>query len=246
MKQNIYDNPVFFKGYKSLRDSGITYNDFVEQPAIQLLIEDMDGKFVLELGCGSGAFSKQCAEAGASFVTGADISKKMIAEAKRNNNDKKIEYKCMPMEDLMLPDDTFDFIISSLAIHYIQDYASLVKKISELLKPNGIFIFSIEHPICTARKEMDNWMKDENGDKLYYALDNYQEEGRREQHWFIDGVVKYHRTVSTIINTLIDNRLIVERMIEPVATPEGLEKMPGAGGEQRKPSFMIVKVRKSF
>lgn len=29
MKQNIYDNPGFFKEYISLRDSGISYNDFV-------------------------------------------------------------------------------------------------------------------------------------------------------------------------------------------------------------------------
>ena len=30
VKQNIYDNPTFFESYKNLRDSGITYNDFIE------------------------------------------------------------------------------------------------------------------------------------------------------------------------------------------------------------------------
>lgn len=114
-----------------------------------------------------------------------------------------------------LPNQKFDLIISSLAIHYIEDYSNLIKKISGLLKKNGEFIFSTEHPIVTARKEMDNWVKDNEGIKLHWALDNYQEEGKREEHWYIDGVIKYHRTISTLINTLINNGFVLEKIIEP-------------------------------
>lgn len=71
---------------------------------------------------------------------------------------------------------------------------------------------------------MNNWFKDNNGNRLHWALDNYQEEGKREEHWWIDGVVKYHRTISTLINTLIDNDLVIEKIIEPESTPTGLEK----------------------
>lgn len=86
--------------------------------------------------------------------------------------------------------------------------------------------------------------KDNNGNELHWALDNYQEEGKREEHWWIDGVVKYHRTISTLINTLIDNGLVIEKIIEPESTPTGLEKMPELINEKRRPSSIIIKSRK--
>lgn len=138
----------------------------------------------------------------------------------------------------------YDLIVSSLAIHYVEDYLGLVNNISRLLKHGGEFLFSIEHPFVTARKEMDNWIEDELGNKLHYAIDNYQEEGKRELHWFIDGVTQYHRTFSTTINTLIEHGLTIEKVIEPEPTTEGLEKLPKLMNERRKPTFIIIKTRK--
>ncbi|WP_397538089.1 class I SAM-dependent methyltransferase [Rummeliibacillus pycnus] len=246
MKQNIYDNPIFFKNYSSLRESGVTYNDFVEQPAIKSVISALDDKCILDLGCGNGKFAKYCAENGASKVLGVDISRNMIESALKENNHEKIEYICMPMEDLEILNQKFDIIISSLAVHYIEDYSTLIEKVSNLLNNNGEFIFSTEHPIVTARKEMDNWEKDLDGNRLHWALDHYQEEGKREQHWYVDGVIKYHRTISTLINTLINNGLVLEKIIEPKSIPAGLEQMPQLISEERRPSFIVIKSRKNF
>jgi hypothetical protein len=91
---------------------------------------------------------------------------------------------------------------------------------------------------------MNNWVRDKVGNKLHWALDNYQEEGKREQHWVVDGVIKYHRTISTLINTLINNGFILEKIIEPQSIPLGLEKMPKLINEQRRPSFIVIKSRK--
>lgn len=49
MKQNIYDNQIFFNGYTSLREGGVTYNDFVEQPSIKSTITNLKGKSILDL-----------------------------------------------------------------------------------------------------------------------------------------------------------------------------------------------------
>lgn len=245
MKQNIYDNPVFYKEYMSLRDSGVTYNDFVEQPAIKFAISTLQGKLVLDIGCGTGNFARYCIENGATKVVGVDISKNMIEEANRKNKHEKIDYICMSIEDLEFQHQKFDIIISSLAVHYIEDYSMLIEKISRLLNKNGEFIFSTEHPIVTARKEMNNWIRDDEGNKIHYALDHYQEEGIREQHWYIDGVIKYHRTISTLINTLINHGLVLEKIIEPQATLVGLEQMPKLINEKRRPSFIVIKSRKA-
>ncbi|WP_163537417.1 class I SAM-dependent methyltransferase [Gracilibacillus sp. YIM 98692] len=245
MKQNIYDHPVFFKEYTSLRKSSVTYNDFIEQPAIKSEISTLRDKSILDLGCGTGEFAMYCMENGAAKVVGVDISENMIEQAKRENHHENIEYICMPIEDLALENQKFDIIISSLAVHYIEDYTSLVVKVNDWLKHNGEFIFSTEHPIVTARKEGNNWVKDEDDHKLHWALDHYQEEGKREQHWYIDGVVKYHRTISTLVNTLIENGLVLEKITEPQSIPDGLERMPKLVNEKRRPSFIVMKSRKN-
>ncbi|WP_052256530.1 bifunctional 2-polyprenyl-6-hydroxyphenol methylase/3-demethylubiquinol 3-O-methyltransferase UbiG [Salinicoccus sp. YB14-2] len=245
MKQNIYDNPVFFKEYVSLRDSGISYNDFVEQPAIKSLMPAIKGEYILDLGCGTGHFAKYCIDKGASKVIGVDISKNMIHRAMKDNEHNKIEYICMPIEELELPGQKFDLIISSLAIHYIENYSKLIARIRSLLKEGGELIFSTEHPIVTARKESDNWVRDDEGNRLHWALDNYQEEGKRAHNWYVDDVVIYHRTISTLMNTLLENGFIIDKVLEPQSIPAGLEKMPKIVNEGRRPSFIVIKSRKS-
>lgn len=244
LKQNIYDNPIFFKNYTSLRETGVTYNDFIEQPAIKSLISALKDKTVLDLGCGTGQFANYCVEKGAAKVLAVDISKNMIDKAMKENNHEKIEYHCSPIEDFQFNHQTFDLIISSLAIHYIEDYDSLITKISQLLKDGGEFIFSTEHPIVTARKDMNNWVRDEGGNKLHWAVDHYQEEGIRKEYWYIDGVIKYHRTISTLLNTLIEKGLVLEKVVEPTSIASGLEKMPKVINEERKPSFLVIKAKK--
>src|SRR5699024_6354350 len=219
MKQNIYDNPNFFKDYTTLRESEITANDFIEQPAIKSLIPCLKGKSVLDLGCGDGYFSKDCIENGAKNVIGVDISNNMIERAKKLNQDDNVEFMCLPMEDLELTNQKFDLIVSSLAMHYIEDYPAMIQKINGLLKNSGEFIFSTEHPITTARKGGDHWIKTEDGNKSHWALDNYQEEGIREQVWFFDySVIIYHRTISTLVNTLIEHGFSLDKIIEPQST----------------------------
>lgn len=244
MKQNIYDNDIFFRGYTSLRDSGITYNDFVEQPAIKATISSLTGKRVLELGCGTGHFAKYCIEHGASRVVAVDISTKMIERAKEENHHERIYYICMPIEDLEFQEQSFDVVVSSLAIHYIEDYSGLIEKISRFLKKDGEFIFSTEHPIVTAKKVNNNWVKDSEGNILHWPIDHYHEEGKREIHWYVDGVVVYHRTIATLLNTLIEHGLTFLKLVEPQSTPEGLELMPKLVNEKRRPSFIIIKARK--
>jgi 2-polyprenyl-3-methyl-5-hydroxy-6-metoxy-1,4-benzoquinol methylase len=243
LKQNIYDNPTFFEKYSSLRHSGATYNDFVEQPAIKSLISGLEGKSILDLGCGSGGFAKYCIDHGATNVVGVDISRNMINQARSKNKHENIEYVCIPIEDLDIPNVKFDLIISSLVVHYIEDYPALLNKVKALIHKKGEFIFSTEHPIVTAREQMNNWVKDQAGNKLHWALDHYHHEGKREQRWYIDGVIKYHRTISTLLNGLIEAGFTIEKILEPQAIPVGLQLMPKIINEKRRPSFIVIKAK---
>ncbi|WP_435921516.1 class I SAM-dependent methyltransferase [Paenibacillus sp. DYY-L-2] len=241
MKQNLYDNPQFFEMYKSLRESKITYNDFIEQPAIKKMLPDLKGLKVLDLGCGFGELAIDLIRRGAAQVTGVDISERMLSIAKKHP---QIDYFQSSMEDIEFQRHEFDLIVSSLAFHYIEDYGSLIGRVATWLKPNGFLIFSTEHPMVLAHKSQEGWITDSNGNRLHWPIDNYNEEGPRSQFWGIDGVIKYHRKISTLINGLIHSGLMIQEIDEPESTVEGLEKMPKLMSERRRPSFIIIKAQK--
>jgi len=113
-----------------------------------------------------------------------------------------------------------------------------------MLDTEGIFIFSQENPLCTCHSGGNRWTRDEQGNKIHLNLSDYGIEGERESVWFVDNVKKYHRTFSTIINTLINSGFSIERMIEPLSTDEILEQYPDYKDLFHKPDFLLLRVKK--
>ena len=245
-KQNIFDNEVFFKGYKEIRSRKDNANILFEIPVFFSLLPDLSGKDILDLGCGYGEHCKAFVEKGASKVIGIDISFKMLEVANKENSDPAIEYINMPMEDIEELDMEFDVVVSSLAFHYIEDYRELVRKIHNKMRPGGLFVFSQEHPLNTTYGNCDfkRWTKDEYGNKQYVNFANYGVEGVREPEWFINGIKKYHRTFSTVINTLIEEGFDIEKIVEPMPDYEFLQKHPEYYDLFHKPDFLIIRALK--
>lgn len=243
-QQNIYDNEIFFEGYKKIRENEVNANNLFELPALFSLLPELKGKSVLDLGCGFGEHCKKFVECGAERVVGVDISEKMLAVANEENCDSKITYRNMPMEEIGQLQEKFDLVISSLALHYVEDFDGVARNVYNLLQDGGVFIFSQENPLCTCHAGGDRWTRDKNGKKLHVNLSNYGVEGERESVWFVDNVKKYHRIFSTIVNTLIQTGFSIEKMIEPLPSEGLLEKYPDYADLFHKPDFLVVKVRK--
>jgi len=243
-QQNVYDNKTFFEGYKRIRKNNANANILFEKPALFSLLPNMNDKSILDLGCGYGENCIEFVRHGAKHVVGIDISQKMLAIAKNENSNSKIEYKNIPMEDICMLDENFDIIVSSLAVHYVEDFTGLVKNVYDLLNVNGSFIFSQENPINTCFTNGNRWTKDADGKILFANISNYSFDGKRESKWFIDDVIKYHRTFSSIINILIDANFRIEKLLEPVPTEEIMEKYPEYKKNIHKPDFLLVKVKK--
>ena len=244
MKQNIYDNEIFFNGYSKIRENENNANNIFEKPALFSLLPTLNNKSVLDLGCGYGEHCIQFVEEGAKRVVGIDVSQKMLAIAKAENVRQNISYLNMPMENIGELHERFDIIVSSLAFHYVEDFQALIKNIYRLLNDGGVLAFSQEHPINTCFSNGSRWTKDENGEKLFANISNYSVDGERESTWFVDNVKKYHRTFSTIINTLVESGFQIERIIEPVPTPEILKENPEYNDLLHKPDFLLIKATK--
>ena len=241
-KQNIYDNETFFEGYSKLRDREVNANNLFEIPTLKSMLPELRGKRVLDLGCGFGEHCKEYITCGAVRVVGVDISEKMLKVAREENSDPDILYLNIPMEDIGSIDEKFDVVISSLAFHYIEDFAGVVSAVYSLLDDGGVFLFSQEHPINTCYSgDRDRWTRDENGSKIYANLANYCVESRYDSTWFVDGVQKYHRMFSTIVNTLADAGFRIEKMAEPYPTPEIHQQYPEYDDLFHKPDFLFVR-----
>ena len=242
MKENKYDNEAFFKKYSEMSRSSQGLKGAGEWSELQKVLPDFTQKIVLDLGCGYGWHCLYAAENGAEYVLGTDISKKMLETAEEKNNHENVEYRCGAMEDLNLQEESFDVVISSLALHYISDIEPLVKKIHQWMKPKGYLVFSVEHPMFTAYGTQD-WFYGEDGSILHFPVDNYFYEGKRDAVFLGEHVVKYHRTLTTYLNTLLQNGFEIQHIIEP-QPPEDMMDILGMVDEMRRPMMLIVAAQK--
>ena len=60
-----------------------------------------------------------------------------------------------------------------------------------------------------------------------------------------DDVIKYHRTTSTYVNTLIDSGFWITKLLEPAPTPEILVQWPESKDECRRPMFALISAVKA-
>lgn len=243
MKQNIYDDTDFFENYGKMPRSVEGLNAAGEWHVLKNMLPDFQGKSVLDLGCGYGWHCIYAKEQGAKNVIGVDLSKKMIDKAKENSKELSIVYYQMPIEDIEFEKEQFDIIFSSLTFHYIQNLDAIFRKINQFLKKGGSFVFSMEHPVFTSRAEQD-WFKDEKGNWLHWPVDQYQDEGVRQTNFLGHQVIKYHRTLASILNTVINSGFSIKEISEPKPSDAIIEKYAGMKDELRRPIFIMVSAGK--
>ncbi|MGP4665779.1 class I SAM-dependent methyltransferase [Agrobacterium pusense] len=244
MKQNIYDDPGFFERYSAMPRSVEGLRQAGEWHELRAMLPPLKDKSFLDLGCGFGWHCRFAAEQGARHVVGVDLSENMLRRAAEINGGPGIEYRRAAIEDIDFPRQSFDVVLSSLALHYVRDLDVAFARIFAVLKAGGDFIFSIEHPVFTALEKQD-WFYGEDGEILHWPLDNYQNEGVRHSNWMADDVVKYHRTVSAIVNGLLSAGFTLTRLAEPRPDPAMVAERPELKHEDRRPIFLIVGVKKS-
>jgi ubiquinone/menaquinone biosynthesis C-methylase UbiE len=243
MKQNKYDDSIFFDKYSNMKRSKNGLASAGEWHELKKMLPNFEGKRVLDLGCGFGWHCRFAIENGAKSVVGIDISEKMLNEAKNKTKSEYIQYICMPIEDIAFPDNSFDVVISSLALHYIQFFEDVLSKISKCLSKGGDFVFSVEHPIFTSQGPQD-WYYDDKGNIVHWPVDQYFTEGVRKANFLGEEVIKYHKTLTTYINSLLKEGFEITGLIEPKPAKNLLYTVPGMSDELRRPMMLLISARK--
>lgn len=240
--QNKYDDPVFFEKYGSMLRSQKGLAGAGEWETLRAILPDFTGRRVLDLGCGYGWHCAWAADHGAASVLGTDLSRKMLDAARRKNPRDNVEYRLLAIEDADFAPGSFDIVLSSLALHYVEDIRAVYKKVFDWLTPGGVFVFTAEHPVFTAQGPQD-WHYAPDGSIQHFPVDNYFYEGLRQAVFLGEPVTKYHRTLATYVEGLLRQGFALLHLREP-QPPESMMGLPGMPDEMRRPMMLALSAQK--
>jgi SAM-dependent methyltransferase len=248
---------------EAVRAGWDVYREFVNNPAFFETLGDIAGMKVLDVGCGEGYNTRKFADLGAEVV-GMDVSRLMIAAADEHEADEPrgIKYHQTPASDLsILGDESFDAVLSTMTLMDLNDYAESIAEIARVLKPGGLFQFSVTHP-CTMTR-MWRWMYDDEDERTgvvvgdYFSLAQSRRRGDIDE-WFFGGaprdvrqtarpfrIPRFFRPLSEYFNTLTDAGFTVDKLVEPRASEDAAKKCPNVADTRIIPYFLIFRCRKA-
>lgn len=198
---------------------------------------------LLDLGCGAGDLVRWCLEMkGAATAVGVDASSVMLAACPAHP---RAKWMTARMEQVAFPAASFEWVVSTMALHYVEDYLGLLAKIYEWLVPGGTLVFSVEHPLRFANST-DDWLRDAEGRKRAWPVDKYLEEGPIVDQNGDLVLVKWHRTLATWINGLVSQGFMIQRVLEPAAIPAAYDLAPDlAAANWKRPSVLVIRAEKA-
>ena len=216
------------RDYETNVDVTSGFNAYYERPAMmKLLPNDMTGSRVLDAGCAAGWYTEQLIKRGAN-LTAIDLSPEMVEATKRRVGRQARVLEQDLSESLPFDDEAFDIILSSLTLHYIDDWTSTFQEFNRVMKLGAQLIFSVHHPYYFAHELLEEvWSK--------------KESGRVE-------VAFSRRPLSEIVNTTT-RYFVLERIIEPQPVAEFEEKLPEKATSydylMKNPHFLIIVAHKA-
>jgi ubiquinone/menaquinone biosynthesis C-methylase UbiE len=236
--------------------------DYLNNPAMFELLEDVSGKRLLDLGCGEGYNTRLMARKGAEVV-GVDFSEKMIRLAREEETKEPlgIKYHLSDAARLdMLGDECIDIISCFMVYQDFEDVESVTGEVARVLKEDGYVVISMPHPCFDMNVEQgaktSGWIyermddPEDRGEPLYVIQTDYFKTGRTTTVWNMPRLEKqfvtphFRRTLTEYVNTLGRHGLYISDLIEPKPTKEGLEKFPEFAKLLRVPQSIIFKAVK--
>jgi SAM-dependent methyltransferase len=208
------------------------FNAYYERPAMVSLLGDVSGRRVLEVGCGAGPLTAWMVDRGA-LVTAMDVSPGMVRLARARLGERAAIF----VADLQAPlsfaaDSTVDLVVASLVMHYVEDWASVLREFHRVLAPDGTVVFSTHHPTM-------DWELHSPDD--YFAVKQVTEIWSKGSGEF--EVTFWRRPLTAMTEAIAAAGFVIERLVEPQPLPELEACDPDAFNLIRtKPRFLFFRL----
>ena len=216
--RRINDYDSFAEAYTASNETNLI-NAYYERPAILALAGDVTGRRILDAGCGSGPLFAALRDRGA-IVTGFDKSAGMLELARlRLGVDADLQVADLG-RPLPFPDDTFDDVIASLVLHYLEDWGPALAELRRVLKPGGRLIASVDHPFAITLMHREAGREAD-----YFATSNMTAE------WTAGGQTAlmsfWHRPLHAMTDAFTAAGFRIAVISEPPPAPAARELFPG-------------------
>lgn len=143
-----------FKTRSSFDRAAKTYDQaaFIQREIGNRLMERLDyvrlqPERVVDLGCGTGAISKQLlSRYPQAEVVSLDLALGMVEETKRKANNFRLNGICADVQQMPLQEDCADLLISNLMLQWCNDLGAIFQECVRVLRPEGLFTFTTFGP----------------------------------------------------------------------------------------------------
>jgi SAM-dependent methyltransferase len=212
-----------------LQDTGFVWGPEGLHEASERVLGDVYGLRILEIGCGAAQCSRWLIGQGAEAI-GLDLSRRQLQHSLRidDSTGSSVPLVQGTATALPFPDASFDTVFSAFgALQFVADIGDAVAEVARVLRPGGVFAFSITHPI--------RWgMPDDPGEAGLVVDSPYWD---RTPYVEVDdsGIVRYvehHRTLGDWVGLLSSNGFALEELREP-EWPEGHDRIWAGWGPIR-------------
>lgn len=214
----------------------VTYGADVPREDALKLLGNVEGKRILDLGCGAGHNAIALARRGARAI-GVDESSDQIAEARSEceREGVKVELHHTPLAELaFLRADTIDGALSAFGLAPVDDIDRVFRQVDRVLKPEMPLVLSMPHP-------------------AFALIDPEDPERRvRRSYWDTapiaangaDGRIDVPRTIGALFTSLGRANFRVDTVLEPEPAPRGRRSRRWADAMKFVPATLIIRARK--
>jgi ubiquinone/menaquinone biosynthesis C-methylase UbiE len=203
------------------------------------VLDDPQGKDVLELGCGAAEWSRALARLGAR-VTGLDNSAARLEHAQRAVEEEGLDVALVhaSSEAIPLPDASFDLVLADWGAPTFSDPFLFVPEVARVLRPGGLFAFSGATPLAWLAfdEPADAWSETLQRD--YFGMHRWDDP---------QGTVEFNLPTGEWIRLFRANGLVVEDLLEvrpPAGAASTYRDEAATAWARRWPMEQIWKVRK--
>lgn len=199
----------------------------VNKAIVKSRFTELHDEKVLDLGCGYGSYTDYFRSIGG-CATGVDGASSMVELAKDKYPESAFEVVDIT-EKLPFDDGAFDIVFCNQVLMDIENVESVLEEVTRVLKPGGIFYFSIVHPAFYNGE----WVEGNPSGKL---ITSYITPGITENHFWGE-TTHFHRPLSFYLNACSDAGLSLVHTEEPRA-------YDGVSKNEDIPLFFFAEYRK--
>lgn len=206
---------------------------------LMVAVGPIEGRRVLDLGCGSGGASVAVALRGARVIA-VESSTARLTQARHAADvaGVKVEFHHSDLADLaFLRADSIELVIAVYSLSGVQDLGRVFRQLHRVMRPDGALVLSLPHPM-SLMLEADA----DDQQTPFLTRSAWSDQAITWRSGGDEGVTHVHQ-VGDVFTTLVRSNFRVDALVEPAA-PEGRSSVHSSSLRDWVPSTLVIRARK--